>query len=71
MMVVAVEVEVAVEVAVEVSGEGVEEGEQCSELEVEEPEVGEVGEEGRGRPAEKERVRRSRGSVVCVTSRAM
>ena len=38
-------VEVAVAVEVEVSEEVVEEGEQCSALEVEEPEVGEVGEE--------------------------
>ena len=63
-----------VEVVVEEEGAEAEEAVlgSGSVLEVGEPEVAEVEEEPRGRPAEMEEgrmVRRSRGSVVSVTSR--
>ena len=61
-------VEEVEEVVVEV---GVVEVERCSDLEVEEPQVAgvEVGRRGRTAEMEEVMVRRSKGSVVCVTSR--
>ena len=64
--------EVAAEVVVVAVAAAVEEVEpepdQCSDLEVGEPEVAEVEEESRGSPAETEELR-SQESADCVTSR--